>query len=63
MTSRLEMMSGEELLLTRILGGPEVQPVVDQELDRRSLLGRRRPRRTPRRERAVTARNDGLLVA
>ena len=56
-------MSGEELLLARILGGPEVHVVSAHELDRRSLLGRRRPRRTPRREHVVVARNDGLLVA
>ena len=45
----LKYMSGEELLLVRVLGGAKVQPAIDQELDRRALLGApRRPRRIDR---------------
>ena len=63
MTTRIETMSGEELLLMRILGSPEIQPVIAQELDRRSLLGRRQPKRSPSRERPAAARTGGRLVA
>ena len=39
MLTDLRQMSGEELLLVSVLGGAKVQPAVDRELDRRTLLG------------------------
>ena len=63
MVARIETMSGEELLMMRILGDLEIQPVIARELDRRSLLGKRQIRRSSSRKRSAVARNDGLLVA
>ncbi len=51
METKLTDMSGEQLLLLRILGDAEVQAAVEVELDRRARqslpgTGRRRPVRT-----------------
>ena len=47
MVAELRNMSGEQLLLVSVLGEPKVQDLVDQELDRRAVLGR--PKRLSRR--------------
>ena len=41
--SILSRMSGEELLLLRILNGDSVRPAVDAELDRRGRFGPQGP--------------------
>jgi hypothetical protein len=48
MTVDLTRLTGEELLLVSVLYGPEIQPAVDRELDRRAVspragTSRRRP--------------------
>ena len=48
MVAELKNMTGEQLLLVSVVGGPKVQDFVDRELDRRALLGR--PRRLQRPE-------------
>jgi len=45
MVTELQELSGEQLLIAAVLGGPKVRPAVDVELDRRALLGRPRPER------------------
>ena len=35
----LKKMTGEELLLMRILGGVDVADTIDTELDRRAIIG------------------------
>ena len=39
MLAQLKQMTGEELLLVAVLGGPKVHPAIDRELDRRALMG------------------------
>ena len=51
MAGQLQHLTGEELLLTSILGGPQVQTDIDRELDRRALA----PRPVSRRPRPVEA--------
>lgn len=42
----LARMTGEELLLLRILGGDSAAAAISAELDRRAAPGRRGPRRS-----------------
>jgi len=46
MVAQLRNLSGEELLLVSVLGGPQQRRDVQRELDRRAVLGH--PRRRPR---------------
>ena len=65
MRTQIQNMTGDELLLLAVLGGPAVQARVDAELDRRALFGPptyAHRTRTPR-ESAMTTARDGLLVA
>ena len=39
MATELRQLSGEELLLMAVLGGPETRASIDHELDRRALAG------------------------
>ena len=39
MHTQLRDVSGEQLLLIRIFGGPETAAAVERELDRRALFG------------------------
>ncbi len=39
MRTRIRNMNGEQLLLAAVFGGPSIQVIVGQELDRRALLG------------------------
>jgi hypothetical protein len=58
-------MTGEQLLLWRVLGGPQVTQRIDAELDRRSLLGppeEGQSDRTAKRSR-LTAAGQSLQVA
>ena len=65
MPTRIEDMTGEELLLLRVLGGWVVEPMVESELDRRVLTGP--PGRSSRRRgvsrAAAVARRSAPLVA
>ena len=58
-------MTGEQLLLLRVLGGQEVREQIDRQLDRRAVLGPPPPRRAPRRTKVSmsTPVQDGLRVA
>ena len=64
MPASLETLTGEELLLTRILGDPSAGEMIAQELDRRALLGPPTRRRTRSRKTVeATARQGDVLVA
>ena len=65
MSRNVAAMTGEQLLLLRILGGEEVREQIDRQLDRRALLGPPPRRRAARRSRTPMAspRQDGLRVA
>ena len=56
MNVNLKRMTGEELLLASVLRGSQLQPAIDEELDRRSWSG---PVTAPKRRR----RRGGMPVA
>ena len=65
MYTRVKEMTGEQLLLLRVVGGQMVQEMVDGELDRRARTGlpvRRRTRFGGERAFAA-AHREGSLVA
>ena len=43
----MKKMTGEELLLMRILGGDSVAETVNTELDRRAIMGESKQTQTP----------------
>ena len=57
MTTRLQRMSGEELLLMRILRGDVAAGPIDAELERRALHGKRQQRGSARCWRAAPVAN------
>ncbi len=63
MVGHMSNMTGEELLLVTVLGGPLERHAVEQELDRRALSGppQRRPRRPQHEPPAI--RYSARLVA
>jgi len=65
MSRNTAAMTGEQLLLLRILGGEDVREEIDRQLDRRALLGPPPRRKAARRTKApMTAPyHDGLRVA
>jgi len=65
MTVELNTMTGEELLLLSIFGGPDVHAAVEQELDRRAVKGPPRKVRAQSRPALRTAcrREPARLVA
>lgn len=65
MDPKMSQMTGAELLLRRVLGGPEALPLIEQELDQRALLGppAERRRRSIADGQPVMAQASDRLVA
>ncbi len=62
METKLRDMTGEQLLLLKILGDAAAQAAVETELDRRALAGRPDRSRRPGRAKAVASPGSQLAA-